>query len=210
MTTEQIITPAPVFRHPLGLPAGSVRAAMASMIAVLFWLLLLLPPNKPVTVPLYLYFLLALVLVFFAAHGHSIAPAGVPHRSPWGLPRGTFRWLLFLGSVAVVAWVGYRDLALLEERLTPRPDRLDQWPHLLLALMGGFFLGWLIGRGPWRNLYWYQDVQAWISLVAMILLGVEIVVQVFINPNLDREYPNHYLWEQIVVALVSLYFGARS
>src|SRR4051812_11734911 len=99
---------APV-RHPLGLPAGSVRAALVLQIALLFWLIVLYPQEKLVNpqekllhVPLYLYFLLGLVLAFFTAHGHTIAPAGAGEPSPWHLPRGVFRVLILLVTVAVV------------------------------------------------------------------------------------------------------------
>src|ERR687885_2390173 len=129
----------PVYRHPLGVPAGSVRAALTLMIVILFWLLLLLPPDKTVSVPLSLYFLLGLVLLFFASHGSSIAEEGSAQASPWYLPRGTFRWLILLGSAAVVGWQWYSHPDVLLERLTlPRDvDRVRQWPFLLLSLTGG-------------------------------------------------------------------------
>src|SRR5919199_967701 len=83
----------PVYRHPLGVPAGSVRAALTLMIVILFWLLL---------------------------------------------------------------------------------------------LTGGFLLGWVTRLGPWRRAYWFQDIQAWVSMLAMLALGAEIVIQIFINPTLEQ------------------------
>jgi hypothetical protein len=202
---------APVVRHPLGLPAGSVRAVLSLIIAGLFWLLLLLPADKDVQVPLYLYFLLGMVLVFFASHGRSIAPAGAAHRSPLGLPRGSILGIIVLGTVAVVGWKMHTDPELLLSRLTPEPQQLPQWPYLLAALVGGFFLGWLIRLGPWRSLYWFQDLQAWVSLIAMAMLGVEIVVLLFINPHLEEQTPiNFPMWEEALTAIVAFYFGVRS
>ncbi|MBV9123825.1 MAG: hypothetical protein JO112_10750 [Planctomycetes bacterium] len=207
MATEMVEAPAPVFRHPLGLPAGSVRAVLSLMIAVQFWLLLLLPAEKNATVPIYLYMLVGLILLFFAAHGHSIAPAGAPH--PWHLPRGTFRWLILLGSVVIVGWRWYADPELLQKRLTPDAEQLWEWPFLLLSLVGGFILGWLAHHGPWRNYPWFQDIQAWLSLIAMILLAVDILWRVFINPNLEQSM-RFSEWECGLVAIVSLYFGIRA
>jgi hypothetical protein len=199
----------PVARHPLGLPPGSVRAAMSLTIVGLFWLLLLMPPDKDVQVPLYLYFLLGLVFLFFVSHGHSIAPKGTGHRSPLGLPKGSIRGIIFLGTVAVVGWCYHANPELLIKRLTPLSDQLFQWPYLLLSLTGGFFFGWLIRLGPWKNVYWFQDIQAWLSLIAMGGIGVEIIIRLFINPQMERDF-NAPMWENILVAIVSFYFGVRS
>src|SRR5205085_1678500 len=157
----------PVPRHPLGLPQGSVRAVLSLAIVGLFWLLLLLPADRDVQIPLYLYFLLGLVLLFFASHGRSIDPEGGSHRSPLGLPRGSIRGIILLGTMAVVAWCIHSDRDLLIARLTPSTQQLPHWPYLLGALLGGFFLGWIIRLGPWKGVYWFQDLQEWISLIAI-------------------------------------------
>jgi hypothetical protein len=200
---------APVPRHPLGLPQGSVRAVLSLTIVGLFWLLLLLPADKDVQVPLYLYFLLGLVLLFFASHGRSIAPQGTTHRSPLGLPRGSIRGIIVVGTIAVIVWCIRSNPSLLIARLTPTPEQLPQWPYLLMVLLGGFFLGWIIRLGPWRNLYWFQDVQAWVSLVAMILLGAEIVIHLFIRPHMEQEI-DLPLVEETLLGVVAFYFGVRS
>src|SRR5438132_3646715 len=49
-TTDRAVF-APVPRHPLGLPQGSVRAVLSLTIVGLFWLLLLLPADKDVQIP---------------------------------------------------------------------------------------------------------------------------------------------------------------
>jgi hypothetical protein len=199
----------PVPRHPLGLPQGSVRAALSLTIVGLFWLLLLLPADKDVQIPLHLYFLLGLVLLFFASHGRSIAPPGTTHRSPLGLPRGSIRGIILIGTVAVVAWCIRSDQELLIARLTPTAGQLPQWPYLLGALLGGYFVGWIIRLGPWKDLYWFQDLQAWVSLIAIILLGAEIALRLFVRPNMDQEI-DLPLYEKILVAVVAFYFGVRS
>ena len=205
-TAESILAPVP--RHPLGLPAGSVRAVLSLTIVGLFWLLLLLPADMEGKVPLYLYFLLGLVLLFFASHGRSIAPEGTTHRSPLGLPRGSIRGIILVGTVAVIVWCIKSDRELLIERLTPNLQQLQQWPYLLGALLGGFFLGWIIRLGPWKGVYWFQDVQAWISLIAIVLMGAEIVIRLFIRPNMDQEI-DLPLFEKILVGIVAFYFGVR-
>src|SRR5262245_39527315 len=93
-----------VSRHPLGLPPGSVRAMLSLMICGLFWILISLPADKNVPIPLFLYFLLSLILVFFVAHGSTIGRASGSLQSPLHLPRGTFRVFIVLGSAAAVGW----------------------------------------------------------------------------------------------------------
>jgi hypothetical protein len=207
MTTPY--TPPYVYRHPLGLPAGSVRAVLTLMIVGLFLTLLALSATGPVPVqvPLFLYFLTGLVLVFFAAHGHSIGdPADT--RSPLNLPRGSIRLILLLGIAGVAGWLFYKHPDRLREAVTPDPEQLKQWPVLLGVTAGGYFLGYLIGRGPWRRAAAFQDILAWISLLAMIGLTVETVWVIFINPSLRQEFDLR-TWEAVLAATVSFYYGAR-
>jgi hypothetical protein len=199
----------PVYRHPLGLPAGSIRAILTLMIMVPIWLILLLPEDWQVRVPPALYALLSMVLHFFASHGHSIGPPGADQPSPWNLPRGFFRVLLLAGTALVVGWQYANHPDLLFQRLTPTETQLAQWPYIVLALLGGFGVGWLLGRGPWRRAAWFQDVLAWVSLLAMIGLVVEVILLVLVNPRL-REELDIEPWERVLTAVVAGYFGARS
>ena len=77
--------------RPLGLPPGSVRGMLSLMIMAMAWLLLLLPDSSSVTLPLNVYCLLPLVLLFFFSHGKSIADSSDPTPSPLYLPGGTLR-----------------------------------------------------------------------------------------------------------------------
>ena len=86
---------------------------------------------------------------------------------------------------------------------------LTQWPHLVMALGGGFLIGLLLRIGPWKWSSWYQDVLAWLSLLAMLFLIVEVVMHVIINPG-TSESATGLLWESLVVGMVACYFGARS
>src|SRR5262245_66574110 len=93
-------TPAPLLgsgkgrslRQPLGLPAGSVRALLALMVMGMIWTLMLLPEEQHVKIPLYLFYLMFLILGhYFAAHGHTIRGPKTGPASPLHLPRGTIR-----------------------------------------------------------------------------------------------------------------------
>jgi hypothetical protein len=195
-------------RQPLKLPAGSVRALLAMIIAGLFWLLLL-PAEKQIPIPLFLYFLAGMVLMFFVAHGNSISSAGQP--PPWGLPRGTFRFLLIVGTIAVLAAHFYFRHSSPLPRLVPAAEQLQQWPNLTIALFGGLSLGWLVGRGPWRYSAVFQDFQAWVSIVAMIGLAAEVIILLFINPSLEENPPvDLRVFESVLTGIIAWYFGSRS
>jgi hypothetical protein len=198
------------------MPAGSVRALLALSVLGLMWLLALRPvlgkTVGEVKLPMefiYLQMLMVLIVAhYYAAHGGTIraAPGG---RSPLGLPRGSVRFLLLAGYLGLAAylWRNNTDFEV--------PAR---GPFLLLItlLLSGFFLGHLLtavvravsgGILPAA----FQDVQAWIGLLAVIALGVIFVIQIFINPSLKPiEQIEPATLEAILAGLVGFYFGARS
>jgi hypothetical protein len=199
----------PYTRHPLGLPPGSVRAVLALMIAGLFWLELALAATNPdKEVPLFLYFLTGMILLFFGSHGTTIGTQ-LGAGSPLGLPRGSIRAFLILGAAGIAGWLYYAHPERFPAIVTPTPKQLEAWPILLLATLGGYGFGYLIGRGPWRRTAGFQDLLAWVSLIAMIGLVVETILLVFIKMRLS-ETINTDIWEAILTAIVSFYFGARS
>jgi hypothetical protein len=201
--------PQPSFvRHPLGLPPGSVRAVLALMIAGLFWLLLALPSEYTETVPLFLYVMLGLVLLFFGSHGNTIGHHITGH-SPLYLPRGVLRGLLIIVTVVEFGWLYYAHPERLTQRLTPDPAQLVHWPALLIATFGGFAVGYVVRKGPWRSSPGFQDALATISLVAMLGLVAETVFMVFVKPSVNRPL-DPAVWETILSAVVAFYFGARS
>ncbi|HZY85870.1 MAG TPA: hypothetical protein VFE78_13630 [Gemmataceae bacterium] len=209
--------PAAPPRHALGLPAGSVRAILAFAVLAMLWVIALRPLIKgqalaefqlPVEF-VYLQIVMVLILAhFFAAHGGSIGPhAGTP--SPLGLPRGSVRFLLL---------AGYLGLAVYLCRTQPKYEVPGQRAFflLLLLLFSGFFLGHLLTaavRGASRGTlpFWFQDVQAWVALVAMGALAVMMIVELFINPSLSLENKvDMPTLEAVLAGLVGFYFGARS
>jgi hypothetical protein len=199
---------APYERHPLGLPPGSVRAILAIVIALMWWTYLVYPPPD-VKVPPYLYCLAILVFVFFAAHRNTIAPEGTKHHSPLYLPRGTFRILIVVGTIGVLAWAFYSNQEAVLNRLRPTEKQMEGWPDLTLSLVGGFVLGWLFGNGPWRKTAWYQDVQAWLSIVAVLALMGTVIYDLVIQGKKEHS-PDMLIWDCVLVGILSLYYGARS
>jgi hypothetical protein len=200
-------------RQPLNLPAGSVRSSLVLLIILPFWVLLAVP-ERQVPMPLYLYFLLGLVLVFFASHGSTIAPKhAAEHPSPWYLPRGFFRLGLILVTAGLIGWRVYNDPTgqTLADRLTPSPEQLANWPYLLGSVAGGYTAGWALSRllGSYRYAAVYQDFQAAVSIIAMVGLSGLAIVHLLINPGLQVPV-NPLVLECILTAIVSWYFGARS
>jgi hypothetical protein len=203
----------PIQRQPLGLPEGSVRALLALMVFGTIWALLVLHEDKPAPIPLHLYYLMFLILgSYFAARRHHQATAGVRHAHPLHLPRGTLRFLMIVGFIAAFGWGLHNDPQFLD-RLTP-PVR--EQPYLPIVVVGAFFLGVLVARfgervlaGPAGAPPWFQDLLAWVSLLAMLGLGAEVIIRLVINPTLSQPLTLPP-WEAILAGLVAFYFGVRS
>lgn len=195
-------------RPPLGLPPGSIRGLLSLQITIIFWILLLAPNENAVPVPLNLYFLLAMVMIFFVSHGKSIARKSDPTPSPLWLPGGTLRFLILAGTAAVVAYVAVKHPDRLE-RLTPNPDQLPNWKYYLAAIGLGFVLGYGTRILPFRHAWMFQAFQAWIAIIAMAILFLHMVFEVIINFNLPNAI-DPVAWNTIVTGIVAFYFGSRS
>jgi len=195
-------------RPPLGLPAGSIRGILAVQITVILWMLLLAPDDRPIQVPLNLYFLLSLVMVFFVGHGKSIARRDEPTASPLWLPGGTLRFVILAGTAAVFGYIAYAHPDRLE-RLTPSPEQLKNWKYYLGALAIGFVLGYGTRILPFRHAWSFQAFQAWIAIIAMAIMFLEFVFQVFINISLTNRF-DPVPWQAAVTGIAAFYFGSRS
>jgi hypothetical protein len=211
--TPSVATPPVPQRHALGLPAGSVRALLAFGVLGLSWLLVWKCGATGEKLPLefiYLQYLGVLILAhFFAAHGSSIGPH-LGTRSPLGLPRFTLRFLLVAG------YIGLGVFLFMHNQMTFAEAPSGKQVLLILLLMSGFLLGYVI-TGVVRTFsggtlpYWFQDIQAWFALIALLLLGVLAMWYVFIYPTLDPEHRMDLpTVEAFLAAIVGFYFGARS
>ncbi len=193
-------------RHALGLPGGSVRALLGLSVLGSLWAMALVHPDRLPATFVYLTILKLFILIhYYAAHGKRV-DAGQRHAL--GLPSGTIRFLLMAGFAGLLTFLWKNSTQF------DMPDGQKLYT-LVALLMGGFFLGYVLtslfrtstGHLP----AWYQDVQAWLALLAAIGLTVLVLVYGVINPSVE---PNQHLdLERIeagLAALIGFYFGARS
>jgi hypothetical protein len=196
-------------RHALGLPAGSVRAAHVLVIVGLICASILMPASK--SIPPYLVYLLFLMLGhYFAAHGVTIARSVDAEPSPLYLPGGTVRVLIILALAGAIGWRVYTDLPGLVTLFEASLHVLGEQPYAPLAILGGFILGaivrMIVRAHPPR--FW-QDIEAWISLIALMGLCVAALIHLVVAPHVaeDLQIPT---WDAILGGVVAFYFGARS
>lgn len=200
----------PAKRHALSLPAGSVRAIHVLAIVGLICAIILIPGNH--TIPPYLIYLLFLMLGhYFAAHGVTIAAGDDPGPKPLYLPGGTVRLLIIAALVGCIGWKLYSNPEGLIEQFTASLDQLKIQPILPLVILGGFLIGTVV-RALLRRITpaaAFQDIEAWISLMAMIAIVVAGMIHLVVDPSLEEKL---YMpvWESFVGGVVAFYFGERS
>jgi hypothetical protein len=198
-------------RHALGWPQGSIRAILALMVALLVCALMLIPHDPPIPIPAYLLYLLFLVLGhYFAARGSTRGQSDAWHRQPLWLPRGCIR-LLLLGTLTATAIYRFStDRKGFEDQWVASVKSLQEVPLLPVVVLGGFFLGALlrmiIGQQPPA---WFQDFEAWVSLIAVLMMAIATMIHLVIKPSLSEEW-SLPVWEGMLSAVVAFYFGERS
>lgn len=205
-------TAAPLKRHALGLPAGSIRATHILGIVGLICGILLVPASKDAHVPPYLIYLLFLGLGhFFAAHGHDVGPRSSTGHSPLYLPAGTVRFLVIALLGGVIGWRLYSDPAALLKSFQDSVEEMKGQPEVLIAILGAFFLGvvirTLVGRDNPPQ-YW-QDFEAWLSVVSLVGLFGAVIVHLVIGMSL-HDHLTLPVGEGFLGAGIAFYFGARS
>lgn len=193
---------------PLGLPPGSVRGLLAIQITAIFLLLLVVPEEKVIPMPLNVYFLLSLVMVFFVAHGKTIHERSHPSPSPLYLPGGTLRLLILASVVGSVVYLGLKHPDRFDS-LTPDPAQFANWKYYLGSLAGGFLLGHLLKIIPIRHGWAFQSFQAWSALIAMFSLLLETILQVFVKTTLADKL-DFVVWQCAVIGISAFYYGVRS
>jgi hypothetical protein len=204
-------------RHPLGLPAGSVRSVLTLLIVGMICALVLVAPPTGVKhlIPPYLIYLMFLILgSFFAAHGATIDRANSEEPSALYLPRGLIRLLIIGILIATIVWTLINRPEEWQIIFNNSVDEIKKQPYLGLFIIGGFVIGLsarLVFGGGNNQSPVYQDVIAWFSLVAIVGLIIQIVIDFLIKPTLAPE--NQFdlpSWEGILAGIVAFYFAARS
>src|SRR5438309_1871855 len=201
-------------RYALGLPAGSVRALLATLIFAGLWAWLLL--RSEVEVPDYLQNLLFIIMGHYFAVRHEAQreeDAGPP---PLFLPTGSVRLILIGGFIAVAVALFRQD------RLWLADAEGTQIHHgvLTLILVGGFLLGvgiarlWALFSKSASLPRWLEDLRALVSLAAAVLL-ILLVFGVIEVPDWGplhhvRQFGGGNGVNSILAAIVGFYFGSRS
>jgi hypothetical protein len=199
-------------RHALGLPAGSVRAAHVLGIVALICAIILIPSRNIVEIPPYLVYLLFLMLGhYFAAHGVTIATREDPSPSPLYLPGGVVRFLIIVALVGCIGWQLYSDPERLKEQYEKSLTALQNEPYMPLVILGAFIFGVIVRSivGRTNPPAAWQDFEAWISLIALLMLAIAALIHLGINVTLPE---NLHLptWEACVGGVIAFYFGERS
>ena len=147
---------------------------------------------------------------YFAAHGVTIATRAEESPSPWYLPGGTVRALIFLALFGSIGWGVYNDPEHLMKVFNGSLTALGEQPYVPLAILGGFFLGVLV-RAIVRNnppRAW-QDIEAWFSLIALIGLCIAALIHLVIEPAQETRLMIS-TWDACLGGVVAFYFGERS
>jgi hypothetical protein len=202
---------APMVRHALGLPAGSVRALLTLIIVGLVCALMLMSrgTERVIPIPAYLFYLLFLALGhYFAARRGEIRPPG--ESNPLHLPKGCVRLLIVAALGATVTYKVMTDREGLEEQFRQSVVAIQYQPMLPVIVLAGFIVGVVIGAvvGQ-RRAGWAQDLQAWFSLIAVTMMCVAVLIHLVIDPPLAQRWEMPH-WEGFLTAVVSFYFGERS
>ena len=203
-------TTLPVRRHALGLPAGSIRAAQILVIAALTSALIL--NSRDIPIPAYLIYLLFLILGhFYAAHGTTIASRQSGQASPLHLPAGSVRLVVVLLLGGAIGWKMTQNPDGLHKQFVDSLNLLKDQPYLPVLILGAFFVGVVLRAivGRTNPPQWLQDFEAWVSLLALIGLGVAVVIHLIVNPSLEEDL-RLPTWEGILGAVIAFYFGERS
>jgi len=193
--------------HPFGLPLGTVRAFLALLILSYFWLVVYWPsPVKPF---LGHCFLLPLVIYSFTLNRE---PTGHFSFGTRILPF-LLRMVIVLGTLGALGYLFSRGVEHARERLTPDVEEITGWwmpfaATLAGGLLFGVILNWLLGP----NGKVFQSMRAWLSVVAMVMLSVElglfvIYLSSYGNDGGFVEFLRYYSIFEI--GIVSAYFGTR-
>ena len=193
-------------RQPFGFPAGTVRGFLSLLICIFFWMVLLWPSDAVAKPLLGHFFMLAMVLMAFASSPAAHSGNRDQSFTPW-----LMRILFVGGSVAVVAYTLVKDPAQFSQRLTPDVNEFrDWWGTFLAVTAGGFAFGLFIRFAFGRDNPIFLTLRAWLSVVAMVMLALELAL--FVAFMSSETKPDTFMryWQAFEIAAVSAYFGTRS
>ena len=198
-------------RHAFGWPPGSIRPLLTLMVVGLVCALMLMSTaEKPIPIPAYLLYLLFLILGhYFAAHGVA-GRLDTNHAPPLHLPRHSIRFLILVALVATIVFQLVKHPTAFNLQMKASVEALKN-PQLPLYVLAGFFAGvllriLLIGPTPSP---WWQDMEAWVALIATFGMGIAVLVHLVIAPSLETPVSMPEA-EAILGGIVAFYFGARS
>lgn len=220
MSTEPPTSP--LFRHALGLPAGSIRALLACCVLLYLWVMafatgidsdgkvtgMLAQPMAP-TAFIYMQVIMVIVLAHFTvAHGKTIGSA-VSRHSPLWMPRGSLRLILLAAYFGLAYWTWtHKDLF--------RQAEMEPIIVVLALVLAAFLVGHF-STATMRYVsggslpYWFQDIQAWFGLIGLVLLVWIFIARLVINPNVSDTAKLSLMYSEPAMAVfVGFYFGARS
>ena len=128
------------------------------------------------------------------------------------MPSGTVRFLLLVGYGGLCYYLYHHQ----SEYEMPPVTKVQNFILLAALLLTAFFIGhyltWLVrvlsgGTLPFS----FQDVQAWVALLATMGLATLLIIHMFINQNVSPEYAIGTLpLDQLLASLIGFYFGSRS
>lgn len=196
-------------RHALGLPAGSIRATHTLVIVGLFCAILLIDTKQLQGIPPYLIYLLFMVIGHYFAHRGGAGGGEGYH--PLYLPRGCVRLIVMAALIGTIGWCLHNNPQKLEQQFDLSLEALKREPILPIAILGAFFLGALVRAVIVRENppYVLQDLEAWLSLISIVGLGVAVIIHLIIMPSLETEI-SMSTWEAILASVIAFYFGERS
>jgi hypothetical protein len=188
--------------HALGLPEGSVRAALAFGLFGTIWAMIVSRPDQDV--PDYLRDLLFIIMGHYFAARKRVAIVSPAGPGALYLPRGTVRILLFAGFV-VVGVVLFQQGRFVKPMANPAV--------VTLMLVAGFLLGVLAARvgDMWTDRghhvpRWVEDAKALLAIFA----AVGLVLLTWNHLDAAQLHVGSYGPEHLLGAVIGFYFGSRS
>ena len=184
--------------EPLRLPHGSVRGAIAIVVAAAYGYALVF---QKAFVPTVLVNAVVVVIAFyFGSHATSTA-AMVPGQTTPHRPR-LFRILLFLGFAGLTAWFLVHD---------PSLQGIPTALVAVLEVLGGYVLGatasWLVHRRAHESHVRHRLATIFRDVVAAGALGLTAYICFALVTNQQSVFAGRA--EQALSLVVTFYFGSR-